>query len=42
VLGDPALAARRGDAARQRCRDRFTIDAVGAAWAQVVDELVRH
>jgi glycosyltransferase involved in cell wall biosynthesis len=40
VLGDPALAARRGDAARERCIEHFTIDAVGAAWARVVDELV--
>ena len=39
VLGDPALAARRGDAAHRRCAERFTIDAVGAAWARVVDEL---
>ena len=41
VLGDPALAARLGDAARHRCTERFTMDAVGAAWAQVVDELAR-
>jgi glycosyltransferase involved in cell wall biosynthesis len=38
LLGDPNLRNRFGQAARARCVERFTIDAVAPSWLRVLEE----
>jgi glycosyltransferase involved in cell wall biosynthesis len=41
LLEDPALRAAMGRAARQRCMDRFSLEAVAAKWLEVLEPLLR-
>lgn len=40
LLGEPDLAERLGDAARQRCQAQFEIHTVAAAWEDVLNQVV--
>jgi glycosyltransferase involved in cell wall biosynthesis len=40
LLEDPVLRGRLGAAARQRCEERFSLDAVASCWLSFLDPLV--
>ena len=40
LVGDAGLRRRMGDAARRRCTERFSLDAVSALWASFLQPLV--
>jgi glycosyltransferase involved in cell wall biosynthesis len=40
LLEDPALRAEMGRAARRRCTDRFSLEAVAARWLEVLEPLL--
>jgi len=40
LLADPALRTTMGDAARVHCVDRFSLDAVGATWLELLEPLL--
>ena len=40
LFEDPALRAHMGGAARRRCMDRFSLDAVAVRWLEVLEPLL--